>query len=105
MIFRAGNELSGRGIGARITAKQYASDLQDLRDLIDEIYKGFDTKPLILTPGGFFEDNWFEEFISLTNRTLQVVTQHVYSLGTGSNSLLRPKPKLFCVTENDHLCV
>ncbi|KAI4379885.1 hypothetical protein MLD38_006126 [Melastoma candidum] len=86
-----GNELSGKGIGARITAAQYASDLQELRFLVDEIYGGFDTKPLVLAPGGFFEEKWFEEFIHLTNRTLQVVTQHVYSLGAGAEDHLKDK--------------
>ncbi|KAI4380972.1 hypothetical protein MLD38_007097 [Melastoma candidum] len=86
-----GNELSGKGIGASLTATQYATDLQELRDLVDKIYVGFDQKPLILAPGGFFNYDWFGEFVRLANGTLQVISLHVYNLGPGDDKNLKDK--------------
>ncbi|PON89862.1 Glycoside hydrolase [Trema orientale] len=80
-----GNELCGNGIGARITADQYASDISHLQNLVQNIYAGFKDKPLVLAPGGFFDPNWFTEFIAKTPKTLQVVTHHIYNLGPGSD--------------------
>lgn len=78
-----GNELSGQGIGAQISAQQYASDIKTLQNLLDDIYGGFEVKPLILAPGGFFDANWFKDFVDHTTQMFQVVTHHVYSLGAG----------------------
>ncbi|XP_042991666.1 heparanase-like protein 3 isoform X2 [Carya illinoinensis] len=47
------------------------------------IYAGFEVKPLVIAPGGFFDANWFSEFIKKTPKSLQVVTFHIYSLGPG----------------------
>ncbi|XP_021769385.1 heparanase-like protein 3 [Chenopodium quinoa] len=78
-----GNELSARGIGARVTAHQYASDVKILQNLIEKVYVGSETKPLILGPGGFFDATWFAEFIGKTTKSLQAITHHVYNLGAG----------------------
>ncbi|KAI4376178.1 hypothetical protein MLD38_013968 [Melastoma candidum] len=72
-----GNELSGKGIGARVTAAQYASTCRNY------------TSPH--PAGGFFAGNWFKEFVHLTNRTLHVRTQHFYSLGAGAEDHLKDK--------------
>ncbi|XVF35627.1 hypothetical protein REPUB_Repub18cG0162400 [Reevesia pubescens] len=85
-----GNELCGSGIGARVAADQYASDVNSLQNIVQNIYKGFKIKPLVIAPGGFFDKNWFTEFVqqSRTTKSLQVVTQHIYNLGPGNDNQL-----------------
>ncbi|XP_031371761.1 heparanase-like protein 3 [Punica granatum] len=80
-----GNELSGKGIGTRLTPEQYASDLKALQNLVNDVYSGFVVKPLIMAPGGFFDRNWFKDFVDLANDTVQVVTHHIYNLGVGAD--------------------
>ncbi|KAL5783079.1 hypothetical protein ACOSP7_008108 [Xanthoceras sorbifolium] len=86
-----GNELSGNGVGSRVAADQYASDMISLQDIVDNIYTGFQVKPLVLAPGGFFDENWFLEFIDKTPKSLQVVTHHIYNLGPGVDDHLIDK--------------
>lgn len=78
-----GNELSGNGVGVRVAADQYASDTIVLHDLIQDIYKGVDVKPRIIGPGGFYEPNWFKQYIDKAGGSLNVVTHHIYNLGPG----------------------
>ncbi|KAG0480035.1 hypothetical protein HPP92_010893 [Vanilla planifolia] len=80
-----GNELSGSGIGARINADTYAADLFSFRTILDKIYHAQPTKPLLLAPGGFFDEHWYAEFINkaTASSSLDVVTHHMYSLGAG----------------------
>lgn len=78
-----GNELSGNGIGARVAADQYASDTISLQNIVQNIYRGIEPKPLIIGPGGFFDANWFKEYIDKTTTSLNVVTHHIYNLGPG----------------------
>ncbi|XP_076953978.1 heparanase-like protein 3 [Bidens hawaiensis] len=78
-----GNELSGSGVGARVTADQYAIDTKNLNNIVQEIYDGIEPKPLIISPGGFFDANWFKEFINKTSEILDVITHHIYNLGSG----------------------
>ncbi|KVI11693.1 hypothetical protein Ccrd_009897 [Cynara cardunculus var. scolymus] len=77
------NELSGSGVGARVTASQYAIDTTLLKNVVHEIYDGIEPKPRIISPGGFFDAKWFKEFINKTNEILDVVTHHIYNLGPG----------------------
>ncbi|KAL8216831.1 hypothetical protein R6Q57_023668 [Mikania cordata] len=86
-----GNELSGSGIGARIGPDQYASDTTSLHNLVQKMYKNFEVKPLVLGPGGFFDANWFSQFVSKSNDSLQVITQHIYNLGPGVDNHLIEK--------------
>ncbi|CAA2972141.1 heparanase 3 [Olea europaea subsp. europaea] len=86
-----GNELSGDGVGVRVAADQYASDTIVLHDLIQDIYKGVDVKPRIIAPGGFYELNWFKKFIDKAERSLNVVTHHIYNLGPGVDEHLIEK--------------
>ncbi|XP_015886732.3 heparanase-like protein 3 isoform X1 [Ziziphus jujuba] len=86
-----GNELSGRGIGERVAAFQYASDINTLQHIVQKIYAGSEVKPLVLAPGGFFDANWFAEFIDKTTKSLQVVTHHIYNLGPGNDEHLIDK--------------
>ncbi|KAF9662106.1 hypothetical protein SADUNF_Sadunf18G0018800 [Salix dunnii] len=86
-----GNELSGSGVGTRIAADQYASDTINLLMIVETIYAGFEVKPLVIAPGGFFDANWLTQFINKTPRSLQVVTHHIYNLGPGSDDHLTDK--------------
>ncbi|KAJ0965961.1 hypothetical protein J5N97_027099 [Dioscorea zingiberensis] len=90
--FSAGNELSGSGVGTRISADQYAADTIALKSIVDEIYRGFSVKPLVLAPGGFFDANWFTKFISkMKPRSLDAITHHIYNLGPGVDTHLIDK--------------
>lgn len=75
--------MSGNGVGARVEADQYASDINTLQRMVEKIYAGFEVKPLVLGPGGFFDASWFREFIDKTLKSLQVLTHHIYNLGPG----------------------
>lgn len=80
----AGNELSGTGIGASVGAGQYARDLIKLRTIIDESYKNFNPKPLLVAPGGFYNQQWYNKLLQATGPgVVNAVTHHVYNLGAG----------------------
>lgn len=82
-----GNELSGVGIGTRVAADQYASDTDNLERIVQKIYTVEIPrplwKPLVIAPGGFFEANWFTEFINKSSQSVEVVSHHIYNLGPG----------------------
>ncbi|XP_020589068.1 heparanase-like protein 3 [Phalaenopsis equestris] len=86
-----GNELSGSGVGARINADQYAEDLMNLDRVVDQTYKGYQFKPLVIGPGGFFDANWFNEFIVKAKSSLDVISHHIYNLGPGVDQNLVEK--------------
>ncbi|KAI3714877.1 hypothetical protein L6452_21837 [Arctium lappa] len=79
-----GNELSGNGVGTRVSASQYAFDTMTLRNIVQEIYEGIEPKPQIIAPGGFFDANWFKEFIDKTPEIVDIVSHHIYNLGPAS---------------------
>ncbi|KAL1819617.1 hypothetical protein DCAR_0415913 [Daucus carota subsp. sativus] len=85
-----GNELCGSGVGLRVAAAQYSSDTISLVNLVQDIYKGEEFQPLIISPGGFFDANWFKEYLSKTPK-LNVVTHHIYNLGAGVDQHLVEK--------------
>lgn len=83
-----GNELSGSGVGVRISVDQYAADTVVLHNLIQDIYKETSLKPLTIGPGGFFDAGWFQQYITKTNGSLNAITHHIYNLGPGSDEHL-----------------
>ncbi|TVU09247.1 hypothetical protein EJB05_42701 [Eragrostis curvula] len=81
-----GNELSGKG-GARVGADQYSADVIGLKSIVDKIYKGNPSKPLVLAPGGFFDTAWFTKLIAETKQNqLNVITHHIYNLGAAGGA-------------------
>ncbi|PIN22219.1 Beta-glucuronidase [Handroanthus impetiginosus] len=83
-----GNELSGSGIGVGIDADQYAADTIILHSMIQDIYKEVGVKPQIIAPGGFFDHDWYQQFLAKTVGSLNVITHHIYNLGPGSDEHL-----------------
>lgn len=86
-----GNELCGSGVGVRVAADQYATDTVSLKKIADDVYSDIETKPLIVGPGGFFDANWFKEYISKSNNSLDIATHHIYNLGPGRDEHLIEK--------------
>ncbi|KAK8458458.1 hypothetical protein SEVIR_3G381900v4 [Setaria viridis] len=91
-----GNELSGSGIGASVGAEQYGKDLVELQTIINELY-GDSRRPLVVAPGGFFDQKWFAELLEVSGpNVLNAMTHHIYNLGAGNdpqvpNRILNPQ--------------
>ncbi|XP_017238986.1 heparanase-like protein 3 [Daucus carota subsp. sativus] len=83
-----GNELCGSGVGTRVVADQYSNDTTALRNIVQQIYKG--ENPKIISPGGFFDEDWFKQFLDKTPK-IDAVTHHIYNLGAGVDEHLVEK--------------
>ncbi|XP_030468809.2 heparanase-like protein 3 [Syzygium oleosum] len=86
-----GNELSGSGVHTRVAASQYASDTVHLKNLVLDIYKSIEPKPLILGPGGSYDAVWFKEYLDKTPKSLDAITLHIYNLGSAADQHLVEK--------------
>jgi len=82
--FSIGNELCGSGVGARVAANQYAIDTINLRNIVNRVYKNVSPMPLVIGPGGFFEVDWFTEYLNKAENSLNATTRHIYDLGPGN---------------------
>lgn len=98
LIFCLGNELCGSGVGTRVAADQYASDTTALYKIVQDAYKNFEPRPLVIAPGGFFDEGWFRELINKTGKSFDVATHHIYNLGPG----MLAKPKYYLVFKSKH---
>lgn len=84
LLFSIGNELCGSGVGARVGANQYAIDTINLRNIVNRVYKNVSPMPLVIGPGGFFEVDWFTEYLNKAENSLNATTRHIYDLGPGN---------------------
>mmetsp|Transcript_16670 Transcript_16670/g.35811 ORF Transcript_16670/g.35811 Transcript_16670/m.35811 type:complete len:566 (-) Transcript_16670:85-1782(-) len=85
--FELGNELGGTGgIGAHISASQYADDFCILASLVLKIWPSGASRPKIIAPDNNFDATWFSDFLRHTTAkgcAPDVVTHHQYILGAG----------------------
>lgn len=76
--------MSGRGIGARVGAEQYGKDVITLSAILAELYKNSSSRPLLVAPGGFFEQKWYAQLLQASGSgVVNVMTHHIYNLGAG----------------------
>lgn len=81
-----GNELSGRGIGASVSAELYGNDVIHLSNILSELYKNSSTRPLVVAPGGFFEQQWYAQLLQVSGSgVVNAMTHHIYNLGGGND--------------------
>ncbi|KAK1305802.1 Heparanase-like protein 1 [Acorus calamus] len=87
-----GNELSGDGIGAKVGSEQYGKDLIHLKTLLDDLYKDSRSCPLLLAPGGFYDQQWYAKLLQFSGpNVVSALTHHIYNLGPGSDPHLTRK--------------
>ncbi|KAM0951407.1 putative glycosidase [Dioscorea sansibarensis] len=87
-----GNELSGHGIAASVDAEQYGKDLIALKSILNELYKNSSSKPVILAPGGFFEQEWYAQLLQVSGPGIvNGLTHHIYNLGGGDDPHIASK--------------
>lgn len=81
-----GNELAGRGIGARVSAELYAKDVIALRTIIDQSYKNSKSHPLLVAPGGFYDQQWYAKLLKFSGPNIvNALTHHIYNIGAGND--------------------
>jgi heparanase len=79
-----GNELSGSGVGASVGAEQYGKDIITLKALLSGLYENYKIKPLVVAPGGFYEQKWYSQLLQVSGiSAIDAITHHIYNLGGG----------------------
>ncbi|KAL5679592.1 hypothetical protein ACJX0J_005977, partial [Zea mays] len=81
-----GNELSGHGIGAKVDAKLYGKDVIEFKSILRQLYKAPLSQPLLLAPGGFFDQQWYSQLLETSGHgVVNALSHHVYNLGGGND--------------------
>ncbi|KAI3910312.1 hypothetical protein MKW92_030308 [Papaver armeniacum] len=81
-----GHELCGSGVSARVDPRQYGEDVIRLKKLLNKLYRRFKIQPKLLGPAGFYDEKWFSSFLQKSGpNVIDVVTHHIYNLGSGVN--------------------
>ncbi|KAF7050061.1 hypothetical protein CFC21_058475 [Triticum aestivum] len=87
-----GNELSGHGTGARVDAKLYGKDVTELKSILRQLYRAPLSQPLLLGPGGFFDQQWYTQLLQTSGHgVVNALTHHIYNLGGGDDVHLMRK--------------
>uniref|UniRef100_A0A1D1YZ15 Heparanase-like protein 1 n=1 Tax=Anthurium amnicola TaxID=1678845 RepID=A0A1D1YZ15_9ARAE len=87
-----GNELCGGGVSAKVDPVQYGQDMIALKQLLSKLYHNSSSLPKLLAPGGFFDPQWFTQFLQTSGpNVVDVVTHHIYNLGPGNDAHLIDK--------------
>ncbi|KAL8122291.1 hypothetical protein AgCh_018876 [Apium graveolens] len=90
--YELGNELTGSGVSAKVGAAQYGKDMIVLSNLVKKLYANSSDQPKILGPGGFYDEDWFNEFLQVSGPgTVHGLTHHIYNLGAGVDTDLIDK--------------
>lgn len=56
-----------------------------LSNLVKKLYANSSDQPKILGPGGFYDQDWFNEFLRVSGPgTVHGLTHHIYNLGAGT---------------------
>lgn len=80
----AGNELCGSGVAAKVDAEAYGRDMILLKKMIKKLYPDSTTRPKLLGPGGFYDEEWFKTFLQTSGpNVVDGLTHHTYNLGAG----------------------
>jgi heparanase 1 len=84
ILVLSGNELSGHGTGARVDAELYGKDVTELRSILRQLYRAPLSQPLLLAPGGFFDQQWYTRLLQTSGHgVVSALTHHIYNLGGG----------------------
>ncbi|KAL3748558.1 hypothetical protein ACJRO7_009747 [Eucalyptus globulus] len=87
-----GNELSGSGVDASVSVEQYGKDLIFLKNIINELYKSSRSKPSVIAPGGFYDQQWYAKLLQVSGSGLiNAMSHHIYNLGGGDDPHLVSK--------------
>ncbi|KAL0293417.1 UNVERIFIED_CONTAM: Heparanase-like protein 2 [Sesamum radiatum] len=82
--YELGNELCGSGVSARILPEQYGKDMVMLKTVLRKLYPDPSSRPKILGPGGFYDEQWFKTFLEVSGPdVVDGLTHHIYNLGAG----------------------
>ncbi|KAL0363875.1 UNVERIFIED_CONTAM: Heparanase-like protein 2 [Sesamum angustifolium] len=82
--YELGNELCGSGVSARILPEQYGKDVITLKTVLRKLYPDPSSRPKILGPGGFYDEQWFNTFLEVSGpNVVDGLTHHIYNLGAG----------------------
>ncbi|KAL0420926.1 UNVERIFIED_CONTAM: Heparanase-like protein 2 [Sesamum latifolium] len=80
--YELGNELCGSGVSARILPEQYGKDVITLKTVLRKLYPDPSSRPKILGPGGFYDEQWFNTFLEVSGPdVVDGLTHHIYNLG------------------------